>query len=101
LWDVSSLSEGGGREVEVEVPLVNMLLGHREEVTAVQWSQDGRALLSCSRDGTVLLWDFHLLARRTIKCESRRWKIHSAHWSPDSSMVAAVLASGQVPLYIP
>src|SRR5262249_34409595 len=45
LWDVAT-----GKELRC-------FRGHREAVTSVAFSPDGRRALSCSGDGTVRLWD--------------------------------------------
>jgi WD40 repeat protein len=45
LWEVATLQE------------VTTLQGHAGNVNMIEFAADGRTLLSCSNDGTVLVWD--------------------------------------------
>ncbi|KAG2482597.1 hypothetical protein HYH03_018481 [Edaphochlamys debaryana] len=53
-----ALADGSLRLFDVEVPrLVRRFAGHRDRVTGLHISQDGRWLLSSSMDGTLRVWD--------------------------------------------
>jgi WD40 repeat protein len=40
--------------------LIKTLEGHNDRVTSVNWSNDGQALASASRDNTVMVWNLDL-----------------------------------------
>jgi len=61
-----------------------ILRGHADAVLGLSWSPDGR-LASCSRDGTVRVWDGAI--GRTICVHDD--ELHDVAWSPDGRWLAA------------
>jgi WD40 repeat protein len=74
IWPVSS---PGARDV---------LLGHGGHVDTVEWSRDGRRLLTAGHDGTARIWDRASgLVLVTIRDPSGM--LHSAGWDPAEALV--------------
>ena len=48
LWDIATASHRA------------TLVGHTERITGLEFSSDGRLLVSASRDGTILIWEYPL-----------------------------------------
>ncbi len=63
------------------------LQGHRDSVTGVDWSRDGRLIVTASHDSTVKLWDAHTgRLLRTLEVQSVR--LACLALSPDGSLLA-------------
>jgi len=61
--------------------------GHRERVTALSWSPNGKQIVSSSSDKTIQVWDT-LTGRRSFLYTNRSAGIHAAAWSPDHRLIA-------------
>ena len=64
-----------------------LTLQHQAEVSAVQWSPDGRRLATASRDALVTLWD----AESGVKLRAfgaHASALNDLQWSPDGSRIA-------------
>ncbi|KAI5305641.1 phospholipase C type enzyme [Ascosphaera pollenicola] len=65
-----------------------VLKGHRQGVSAVQFSPDGTMLASCSADRTIKIWDT-ASGRLIHNFEGHLAGISTISWSPDSTMIAS------------
>ena len=61
--------------------------GHRERVTALSWSPNGRQIVSSSFDKTVQVWDSQTL-RRTFLYTNRSAGVNTVAWSSDPRSIA-------------
>src|SRR6185503_8367966 len=62
------------------------LKGHRESVSSVEWSPDGKLVLTASYDGTAALWDPESGERRRV-LEGRSGVVLRAQFSTDGKHV--------------
>ncbi|MFM7426527.1 MAG: NB-ARC domain-containing protein [Elainella sp.] len=78
---------GPGAEVASEPVCLRRLYGHRDNVSALSFSLDGRYLASSSYDQTAKLWDL-----RTGQClrtlQGHRNRLWSVAFSPDGTLLA-------------
>src|SRR5262249_28751776 len=72
--------------------------GHGDIVFAAVFSQDGRTLVSCSRDGTAKLWDL-AAGKERFTCEGHDGEVHSVVFSPDGKTLATAGADSTVRLW--
>jgi WD40 repeat protein/serine/threonine protein kinase len=94
----------GGRDGSVRLwdaatgRLLNILLGHAAEVTALAWSPDGTRLASGSLRGTIRLWDSNSgLLLHTLEEHSGR--IGVLAWSVDGKRLASGSADRSIRLW--
>jgi len=76
LWDVNN-----------QIPMEDIISGHRSGVNSLRYSSDGKFLASGSGDGTVILWDLTTLqqyAQFPVSNES----VSSVAFSPDNMRLA-------------
>lgn len=74
IWDISS-----GKEVGV-------LAGHSDSISDCDWSYDGNQVVSCSRDGSVKLWNPAVVAESSGATEVRG-SVTACRYSPDNRFV--------------
>jgi WD40 repeat protein len=79
-----------------EAPVV--LEGHAKAITSVDWSADGKTLVTGSVDHTVKLWD---VAQRNVRvtCTGHQQEVKSVACTPDSRTVASSDEAGAVMLW--
>jgi WD40 repeat protein len=66
---------------------------HKESVTAVAWSPDGRRVATASYDETARVWDAGSGAAVTAPME-HQGRVSAVAWSPDGRRVATASADG-------
>lgn len=97
----SYLALGAGRQVRI----LNLLTlststyaGHRDLVTSLTWSPDGRLIASASLDGTVQVWEVAsgglLLTYTRHQCA-----VLAVAWSPDGTRLASAGADGSLHIW--
>jgi WD40 repeat protein len=94
------VSEGAeGHRVEVvpagDVSVSGVFFTHRQEIRSVEFSRDGRRLLTASSDNTARIWD---IAAGRAECEPLRHSsgVYRAVFSPDEQRVATLCFGGAV-----
>jgi WD40 repeat protein len=69
------------------------LIGHRAEIRAASWSQDGRRLATGSADGTAKVWDAES-GRHLLSLKGHTSPVWSVSWSPDGQRLATASEDG-------
>ncbi|MBI1279036.1 MAG: TIR domain-containing protein [Anaerolineaceae bacterium] len=74
-----------------------VLSGDTDIVTGVDWSPDGKRLVTSSNDGTARLWN--LAGDQLAVLTGHEGAVTRALWSPDGSLIAASNADGTVQIW--
>jgi WD40 repeat protein len=69
-------------------PAATVLEGHRDTVTSVAFSPDGRRVMTGSSDHTARVWDLSGLTPAATVLEGHRGRVTSVAFSPDGRRVA-------------
>ncbi len=79
-------------------PAEYKLAGHGDEVQSVDWSPDGRQIVSVDRAGNMMLWD---AASGKLARALPRWKesIVCVRYAPDGTFLALVDVDGRLALF--
>jgi len=75
----------------------HVLSGDTDIVTGVDWSPDGKRLVTASNDGTARLWD--LAGNPLAVLGGHEGAVTRALWSPDGKLIAATNADGTVQIW--
>ncbi|ETO36626.1 Pfs, NACHT and WD domain protein, partial [Reticulomyxa filosa] len=67
----------------------NKLEGHSEAVKRVQFSQNGKNIVSCSRDATIRIWDLESGQQRIIQRNKYSEFINDIGFSPDGEQIVS------------
>ncbi|KAI1740484.1 WD40-repeat-containing domain protein [Xylaria scruposa] len=78
---------------------LNIYKGHVAAVMDVDWSPDGRGLISGSYDRTIRLWNRDEGVSRDIYHTKRMQRVFSVGWSPDANYVLSGSDDGNVRLW--
>ncbi|KAJ8125966.1 hypothetical protein O1611_g7671 [Lasiodiplodia mahajangana] len=78
---------------------LNIYKGHVAAVMDVDWSPDGRGLISGSYDRTLRLWNRDEGVSRDIYHTKRMQRVFSVAWSPDAHYVLSGSDDGNVRLW--
>ncbi|MEH2120211.1 WD40 repeat domain-containing protein [Nostoc sp.] len=78
------------QQIILQIRERNRLEGHRDLVTSVNSSPDGRKLTSASYDGTVKLWDINGGLITNMAMHTGR--VYSVKFSPDNQLIASASA---------
>jgi WD40 repeat protein len=88
LWDIATRRE------------VATLSGHRNEVSEIQFSPDGKTLATSSGDSTLKLWDV-ATRQELITFRGHKSWVNSVAFSPDGTILASGSADFTVKLWNP
>ena len=75
----------------------HVLSGHSDIVTSVDWSPDGKRLVSASDDGTARIWD--VAGNPLAVLDGHQGAVTRALWSPDGKLIAASGADGTTQIW--
>jgi len=76
-------------------PPIRRLTKHTEKVNGVEYSPDGRFLLSAGYDSVAILWDATTFQEITRLSHSKKHKVWSATFSPDGKRIATASSDGE------
>lgn len=79
--------------------LLGALVGHRENIRAIDWSKDGRWIATGAYDGEVRIWNSDRSLARTINDHFAR--VRDVAWRPDSQLLATASEDGTIRCYAP
>jgi WD40 repeat protein len=101
------LATGGGEEITLwsfagrgpagRAP--ELLRGHQGRVTGLQFTPDGRRLLSCGDDGGLLTWERAGKKLQLTRVRESDQSLHSLSLSPDGTRVAVAGDGGEVTMW--
>jgi eukaryotic-like serine/threonine-protein kinase len=109
----AAIRMGNGRVVALEImanlrslKMVNTkdgseiasFVGHDGELSGAHFSPDGKRFATCSKDGTIKLWDT-VSGEELLKLDLMASEIESITFSPDGRILAAAPADGSVRLF--
>ncbi|HEX5733797.1 MAG TPA: metallophosphoesterase [Blastocatellia bacterium] len=75
-------------ELPPGIKLLHRLEGHKNTITQVAWSPDGKTLASVSSDKTIMLWDAQS-GKAVRVLDEHSGGVYCVAWSPDGKMVAS------------
>jgi WD40 repeat protein len=77
---------------------IRTLTGHKDEVTAISWSPDGKFIATGARDNTTIIWDAATGKSLRILTEHDR-SISALAWNPNGSRLAAGACDNRFKIY--
>jgi WD40 repeat protein len=83
------------REVSGRGKLLELRYGHRDGVTDVRFSRNGREILTASRDGTAIIWDAQT-AKVRRRLVGHRAPVNSAEYSADGKRIVTAGDDGTI-----
>ena len=89
LWDLTT-----GPEVREVVSLE----GHTDWIRSLAFAPDGSTVATCSRDGTVKLWNVNVRAEVTT-LKGHRGPVTAVAFAPDGNLLATGGADGTIRLW--
>lgn len=88
LWNASAKQQGLGGKIGQYLPTL-MLKKHKNEVSALAFSPDGKMLLSGSDDGTIRAWDT-TTGRQQFACSRHSGEISGIATSQEGTILTSV-----------
>jgi WD40 repeat protein len=83
------------RQVSGRGTLVKLRHGHRDGMTDVRFSRDGREILTASRDGTAIIWDAST-AKMRRRLTGHEAPVNSAEYSADGRRIVTAGDDGTI-----
>jgi cell division cycle 20-like protein 1 (cofactor of APC complex) len=69
------------RDLRVNTPFINKLIGHKQEVCGLKWSPDEQQLCSGGNDNKLLVWNNHA-SEPILKYCDHLAAVKAVAWSP-------------------
>ncbi|CAM9718955.1 unnamed protein product [Ascophyllum nodosum] len=95
-WNAHALASGSRdrlilmRDVRVQEPFTDKLVGHKQEVCGLKWSFDDKQLASGSNDNKLFIWNAHSTSP-VLRFSEHTAAVKAIAWSPHQH---GILASG-------
>ena len=106
LWRIKCLDKQGDDCLDIEASLITTLRGHKNWVTDVNFSPDGKTLISASRDGTFKIWSSNGVLQKDILVKSVNFaetkeenEVWGISFSPDGKVIATANSDKTVKLF--
>ncbi len=74
-----------------------MLVGHRHNISSIQFSPDGKRVATGAND-SVKVWDF-ATRRELLTLETYGWYNRQVEWSPDGNSILLISGGGKLSLW--